>query len=77
VRRIRPGRSKFGSKGNDQQYRQAADPGDRKVQPLARGRVDPVQVFEEEWCVSGKAEMVDGVFQVRDDAPAAREATAQ
>jgi len=32
--------------------------------------------FVARWCVSGKAEVVDGVFQVRDDGPAARAAAA-
>jgi hypothetical protein len=37
----------LGPVGCDQQHRQVRDLLDRKVERLARGRIDPMQVFED------------------------------
>jgi hypothetical protein len=42
-----PGLREFGTKGDDQQDREPADPLDRQIQQLARGRVDPMDVLED------------------------------
>ena len=41
-----PGLLKLRPEGDDQQERQPAHPVDGQIQELARGRVDPVSVFE-------------------------------
>jgi len=41
-----PGRLEVGPVGCDQQHRQACDLLDRKVEQLARGRIDPMQILE-------------------------------
>ena len=42
-----PGRLELGPVGRDQQHRQARDLLDRKVEHLARGRIDPMHILED------------------------------
>ena len=47
-----PGRLELGTEGGDQQDRQAVDPRESEVEELARGRIDPVQILEDQLDIS-------------------------